>query len=56
MKIIHLLALSALFASCGTAPFAPDSPNPLDLPGGGPTAAEIRAWHLDQITGKPFHR
>lgn len=53
---LALLAL-ALIPSCGISTPASwkGTPNPLDTPGAQPTASEIRAGHLESITGNRTH-
>lgn len=53
-KTITLLAAAAL-ASC-TATIPATGPNPLDTPGHPPTAREIQAGHLGNITGDPTRK
>jgi hypothetical protein len=52
MKTILLILTAAALASC-TGPIPATGPNPLDTPGAQPTAKDLRAYHLEQITGDP---
>jgi hypothetical protein len=54
MKTLALILAAAALASC-TATIPATGPNPLDTPGAQPTAPEIRAGHMEKITGNPTH-
>ena len=51
MKTIALIAIAICLASCG--PISPSPVTPLDTPGGEPTAVELHAKNIANITGDP---
>jgi hypothetical protein len=55
MKLILIITLTASLFSCAPSAYRP-GPNPLDAPGGEPTASELHAQNLKAITSNPAYR